>query len=640
MFSKLVILAFLFASCQAFSQTWNSTQSDTAILIDDAVITDTIETTIDSLKIEEPTKLKQVFYKPFSELNNFITTTDILRNDYRYTGDFFKLFPFSFERSFGFIGQPNDIYLYAEGKSTTSYFMDGVPIRITDFNHVQSEDVDSIEIVRLPRGFLYGFNTNPVSVNFVSKDIIPKDPYSRIKYYEGPFGEAFIDAIFSMNLFKDLIASVDITNRKVDDSYKNSAFSIWQAKAKVRYNLANSINLIGSYYFSKSETGLNGGVDVDSIRRRTSDINSILFNETLAPIFYEKNSLNYKQHNFGLKVLAIPFENAYTDLSFNYNFNQRENVRYLGSSRTTSIFKNKSFNLMLHQNLLLNPINLSLNTGYQYREFKPTYQSDDPFDFTYMFYVPFNYNSFFISPILSFTLLDSLIVPSIYFKQLSVSQKQTLTGEKDNKTYGGYGIDLLLHFARQLKFYLGYSDFDNDFRDDKISVVNLMLNYKAEAGILSLEVFNKKHSKANLWGVGFNGSYKIWSILFEGRFSKLFYKSYDVSEFLNQPEISSSLGIYYRDSLFSSNLDLKAGFNVKHYGRQDLNFFVIPNKGFDMVDVPQSLVLDFTVSAVIQKVATVYFTWENLFDKKYFLTPYYPMLQRNIRFGIAWEILN
>lgn len=640
MCNKRVILIFLFVSCQAFSQTWNSTQSDTSISFGDANIIDTIETTIDSLRIEEPPKPKPIFSQPFSEQSNFITRTDILRNDYRYAGDFFRVLPFSFERSYGFIGQPNDISLYTAGMTSTSYFIDGVPIRVFDFNHIQSEDIDSIEIVPLPKGFLYGFAANPVSVNFISKDINPTKPYSRIKYYEGPFGEAFIDAIFSMNLFKDLIASVDITNRKVDDSFKNSEFSIWQVKTKLRYNLSDDVNLIGGYYFSKSETGINGGVNINAIMQTAKDINSILYNETLAPVYYENNSLNFKQHNFGLKILAKPFGKSFTDLSFNYNFNQQEKIGNLGLIRTIGIFKNKSFYVLLNQNWSLSPINLSLQAGYRYWKYNPIYMSDDPFDITHLYFIPYNYNSSFISPLLSFTLLDSLIVPSIYFKHLSISQKQVITGEEEKNNFSGYGIDLFVNLTQQLNFYLGYSDFENNLRDYKISVFNLKFNYKADEGNLSIESFNKRHLDANLWGIGFSGSYKIWHILLEGRFSQLLFKSYSIAEFLNLPETSFSTGIFYKDSLFDSNLDLKAGFLAKYFGKQDLDFLIIPNKGFESSDVPSSYTIDFTVTGEIRKSAIIYFTWENLLNKKYYITPYFPMLGRNIRFGIAWEIFN
>ena len=139
---------------------------------------DSVGSIIDSLDTRSAEVRTYLYQQPFSNQSTFITKADILRNDYRYAGDFFKLFPFSFERSYGFIGQPNDIYLYAEGSTSTNYFVDGVPVSNAlfyslDFNQIQSEDIDSIEIVPLPRGFLYGFTTNPVSVNFISKDIIP-----------------------------------------------------------------------------------------------------------------------------------------------------------------------------------------------------------------------------------------------------------------------------------------------------------------------------------------------------------------------------------------------------------------------------------------------------------------------------------
>ncbi|MBK7868123.1 MAG: TonB-dependent receptor [Ignavibacteriales bacterium] len=57
-------------------------------------------------------------------------------------------------------------------------------------------------------------------------------------------------------------------------------------------------------------------------------------------------------------------------------------------------------------------------------------------------------------------------------------------------------------------------------------------------------------------------------------------------------------------------------------------------------DVPASGQIDFFVAGTIQKVATIYFAWENLLNAKYYLSPYYPVLPRNIRFGIAWEFLN
>ncbi|HEY7751945.1 MAG TPA: putative porin, partial [Ignavibacteriaceae bacterium] len=50
--------------------------------------------------------------------------------------------------------------------------------------------------------------------------------------------------------------------------------------------------------------------------------------------------------------------------------------------------------------------------------------------------------------------------------------------------------------------------------------------------------------------------------------------------------------------------------------------------------------LDFTLAGEIKKLAIFYFVWENLFGNQYYITPYYPMPDRNVRFGLAWELFN
>lgn len=650
MFLKTFLFLFSFVTVPLLAQIRDSVLNDDIPYNKDSteiVFTDSAKSTIDSLVTISKAVSHPLYYQPFSNQSTFITNSDILRNDYRYTGDFFKFFPFSFERSYGFIGQPNDIYLYGERSNATNYFIDGVPVSPTlfyplDFNHIQSEDIDSIEIVHLPRGFLYGFGTNPVSVNFISKDIIPTKPYSRIKYYEGPFGEAFIDGIFSMHLFKDLIASVDITNRKVDDSYKNSAFSIWQLKSKLRYNLSDDVNLIGSYYFSKSETEINGGVNVDAIMQTTIDINSILYNETRAPVYYEKNKLNSKHHNFGLKLLAKPFEHAYSVISLYYKFYQNEYNAFYNLANSKSTAKDKILGVLLDQRFSFDLIQLSLQTGYQSLKHNPMYTSSDSLDLGFLLdNSTLDYKTSFISPILSFALLDSVFVPSIYFKYADILQRNRSNGIETQEKFNGFGTDLSIFLNENYSFYFGYSKFDdNYFVGEKINTLEFTLSYKDRNNKFSARLLNKKSSAINLWGIGLNASYLIWKVVLEGRLSHYFIEMGSLIEFINVPETKFTAGVYFKDSLFNSNLDLKTGFVVYYTGKQNLRYLPIPHWGTLYDDVNASLTIDFTLAAEIQKAAIVYFTWENLLNKKYYITPFYPMLQRNIRFGVAWEIFN
>ena len=151
MFFKTTLFLFGFLPAVLLSQIEDSVLIDPFAHTQDSsliVHADSIKSSIDSLVTLSEKVPKYIYQQPFSDQSTFITKSDILRNDYRYAGDFFKLFPFSFERSYGFIGQPNDLYLYGEGLGSTSYFMDGVPIRI------QISIISKVKILIQSKSFL------------------------------------------------------------------------------------------------------------------------------------------------------------------------------------------------------------------------------------------------------------------------------------------------------------------------------------------------------------------------------------------------------------------------------------------------------------------------------------------------------
>ena len=80
---------------------------------------------------------------------------------------------------------------------------------------------------------------------------------------------------------------------------------------------------------------------------------------------------------------------------------------------------------------------------------------------------------------------------------------------------------------------------------------------------------------------------------------------------------------------------MKTGFVFYYTGKNNVYTYE-----HGVVDVSASNKLDFTLAGEIQKIAIVYFTWQNLFDNNYYITPYYPMPSRSIRFGVAWKMFN
>ena len=109
------------------------------------------------------------------------------------------------------------------------------------------------------------------------------------------------------------------------------------------------------------------------------------------------------------------------------------------------------------------------------------------------------------------------------------------------------------------------------------------------------------------------------------------------------PKWTGRGGAWFRDSLLGRHLDLKAGFQGKFFSS-------FQGRGFDQlaqIDVPtlnpatidMAGTVDFLLIAHIGS-AYVHFVWENLLDRQYIMRIFYPMPERNIRFGISWDFLD
>ena len=176
--SRTIIFLFLICFSFVFGQNEDSSK------INIQLSSDTLSAKGDTVFIGDSSLVKTVrdsivplSQTTLSDKNFLISQNEMLQSDYRYTGDYLKLFPFNFTKDLGFIGQPNETFLYGVGNNGISYLIDGVSFNnrfdnSLNLNLLQSEDIDSIEVVPLPRGFLYGANSNPVSVNFITKDFV------------------------------------------------------------------------------------------------------------------------------------------------------------------------------------------------------------------------------------------------------------------------------------------------------------------------------------------------------------------------------------------------------------------------------------------------------------------------------------
>jgi hypothetical protein len=669
---KYLFITILFFNSYVLSQT-----VDTLFNASDSLIVDTLSviTSSDSLfvsdstkatdEIVEPDSLIPIQSIPLTDVSQIINKKSFLFYNYRYTGDFLRSFPFNFIKDLGFMGQPNETFVYGVGAGGISFMENGIlwNNRFTnalDLNEIQSEDIDSIEIVPSPRGFLYGSYNNNVTINFIMRDFLSPEPYSRIRYYEGPDGEAMFDGKFSAQIARKWNLSFQLTNRSTDSSFANNEFSIWQVNTKLKYYLSNSINLSAIYNFVDSDVGLNGGVDIDSISKITNDINSILYDRQPAPVVYPNRGKGVVNHNFSLRFLAEAFDESNTDVIFYHRITRNEIKDYNDSLSLSLMDDSKTLGVNLKHHQRISFISFGLfglfeKSNGDYEDFlSPSLNTSiSDWEFTQI--------SGGLD--LSVHLFNDKLVPSVfykyvnqsrYFKKMGIDKNILLTDE--TKGLSGAGTDLQIIVKNGISFYAGASIFQQaEFLSNKSSedtkTFEVGGKYTGSNLFADLKYFKRSGSSSNipnyntqpqhtrvvfgnLSGIGLRLNVNYWKFLIETNTS--YYFNANKEQLLGVPEVQFVGGLFLNGFFFGDNLFLKAGVQFYYTGTNN----VYSNVWNETIVVEPSNKIDITVAGEIRGVAIVYFAWENLFDNQYYITPYYPMQERNIRFGISWELFN
>lgn len=626
----------------------------TGILPDTLVINDTL-TINDSLTIIDTLLLKDevsaydtAIYFPTNlyEHSYQISRDVFLRNDYTYTGNFLEPFQFNFTRNLGTPGQVNETFIYGIGFNGISFLQDGILINdrrdnLLDLNLVQSEDIETIEIIPSPRGFLYGPMNNPVIVNFITRDFIPPQPYSRIKYYQGPYGEAMVDGSFNALVSRNFQFSFDVTNRKYDSSYTNTAFSTWMAKVRARYYFTSNLYLSATYNYADKQTGNWQGVDADSILRSGIPLDNLLYEPDFAPVVNRFGKREDLLHNTSLRFTSIQSENSRTELTLYNQF--RESKIGLWE------FDNTSLGINLNQSFGIKPFNIYSALNYERNKLENWYKGEDLI--LPPGYGKWNKNFFALAGSISLDLLEN-ITPSVFGKFKGVSKSYN-DGHTNDESLIGYGADINYKLTGSLRLYIGYSEFEmTKHIDKKTNNFETGITFITENYFVDLKYFARNNTNIflrtplefidnykyfDLRGIGLSSDVKFWVIQFESSLSAYF----PVEQNLYQiPKFNFRGGLYFRGFLFEENLNLKSGLRFTYLG--ELNSFT---GEYPIYNVPKQLVepsynLDFILSGEIRKAAIIYFTIENILDRKYFVTPYYPMPGISLRFGLAWEFLN
>jgi len=527
--------------------------------------------------------------------------------------------------------------------------------------HFPLDFVEKTEVIPGPRSFLYGLNAPGASINFLTKHFDNNRPMSKINYWEGGAGSGYFDASISQNVTEEMNAVIGLQRQIVDGRYANSAHEGWNSRERIRYRIGERLSLILSHYLTSTKTQLSGGLSSDpaSLANAFFPIQATVTNEDS----YEKLTRNDVE--LSVAGFFIDDSTSPTRLTLYYSNNFREyrdedggfipNAIYLQSDHTSSwmgALLTQTLTGGIHQfsfrsNLELRQIEGSPNIG---RRRNVIGSVDAKEEIT----------------------LGGIVTVAAY-------------GRYDrylNKDYTGFGTDARITFTPGISIFGGgsfswrlptYQELywvdstvtrQGDIQEEEHRHVEVGAEIgSSDIGMVRAAYFNRRVVNPILLlpfgdfvfpGASFtNGDevinqgidlrfwFRIWHIYAEGN-GLYIVRNSDSPAANEYPEFSGTAGLYFWEKLIEDHLHLKVGFRARFQSGQTGTAFnpeLLAYVQNPATPIAGGGVVDFVLVGRIGD-AYVHFVWENLTESEYFATPYYPVRDRTVRFGISWQFLD
>ncbi len=597
-----------------------------------------------------------------------ITDSTINFQNYRYIGDVIPMQSGFFIRDFGSSGFIPDLTINGIDGRSIAYMSDG--IQLNDplsglFNPYlyPTENIEHIEVIQGTRSFLYGLNSTGGTINFLSKSKKALKPFSRIRYSESGYGFSIVDGLVSQDIIRGLNVTTGVQHTVYGERYPNENYDSWNARVKARYNISSDLNLFVSEMFNQTLLGLYSGVDIQKTQE-------LLWYESMQAIV--KNTDSYEKitrHDvqIGAAARVLPDSEAISTLTLYFTSNLRQYRDLENKPLSNGILldcrqNSKWFGVKLDQNLFF--YNSRFDFGGEIRSINtlmPPATSEYRATHTSI------YGKSEIS-----TAGNIKISPYARFDNIK---------EQDRFSYGG---DISIQPISNLKLFSGYSrsfrfpTFQEIIGTDTVLSSNIIdhtpeRHHLFESGLVSnhdwysieMRAFHRtiwnaitvitqnlsnkiepfefnRHQKKIIQGIAGTGSIRFGSFYTKGTAQFLEMIDHDDKQ-LTFPKWSATGGIYFWDKIIKGHLDLKIGVSGKvftsYYGREfnQLAQVYLPNsQGYN---IQPTGVIDLVIIGHIGS-AYIHFIFENILNRKYVMQTFYPMPERQSRFGVSWEFLN
>jgi hypothetical protein len=585
----------------------------------------------------------------------------------------------SFLLDLGFPSNFYDFYVFQSDNRSISFLVNSLELNdpltnLTDLRDLRFDEFEAIEIIFPTRSFLNSRLNSTASIRFKEWERYSPIPYSKVKYIEAPYDNLFFDGLFNVNLTKKVNFEFGITKHNALGRFLNSEKDLWAGKLKSTFYLNNELNFNINYRYSKSLVRFNEGINLNNpLLAPDEPLENIIYDNQRALVINDDAYHKWTIHRVNFQTLFRPVDFSLSEFNFYFNQSLREFRDNEHKADSLRIFQN-------HWSKVLG-MELKENLSFTFNQFELQVKYERMFVES-----PFYYRKLIDNQLSGYAFyrlnLFEMFKPSFY-------AKLTRLNEADKNLFS-YGTDLDFKISERIDLIFGYSSFTsilsyderyfNSFNLTDFEIKNKLLsariNYSSTSLKLNLEGFfrdaitfsnptsyysieqsnnilNYYPSSEKLYGGKFDLQYAFWklnstiSFLYNDRI-----QNFDGSTFhrITQPRFQTRYEIYYRDLLFKSSLDLIAGFRVNLFSSFSARSFS-PSKlvfvdarsyndtlfNFASIKIPSNFTIDLFASGRIKDAAYVYLSIENLLDRKFYLTPYYPTNDIQFRFGLIWE---
>ncbi len=586
--------------------------------------------------------------------------------DYTYLGDILQTFPGVWVRDPASPGQYSEPTFRGADWRSIGIMMDGRTMDdpasgIFNLSYLAPEYADRVEVITGPRAFLYGLNSTGGAVNLVTKNYNSNTPFTKFDYEQSAFNTESSDGTFSQNISRRLNVTLGFEHQGTSGRYLNSASEIWTGRGKIRYHVSENLNAILSGYLTSTNTDLNGGLDTS-----TAGSPLAFFPQQASVVnltSYEKRSRNDIDLSFIGTFAGDTADVSRLTLYYSHDFRQYRSGENL-SGLAPFIHSDHTSSWMGA---------LAMQT---YRLGSQTFEAGGTAEIRQIEGSP------------NLGRLRNFVAEAHLRDEIRLGELLTVSGygRMDTylkKQYVGVGADATLRLSGGLSLFGGASlsrrlpSYEELYWTDstvtRVEPLRAENHRVAEAGV-RLSLGEAGHARIALfhrtiedpiilepYGAGFvfpgvlirnagkvidegvdaSLALRLWVLTLEG--AGMYLLQYqDGLQVRRVPKFTASGGVYFWRNLLQDRLELKVGFRGRFQSAQEGERFnpevlaYVPNTG-DPIGYAGAV--DFFLIAHIGD-AYIHLMWDNLTNVNYYTTPYYPALDRTIRFGIAWEFLN